>query len=174
MRRTWAVGMVAWAVAGSAWAAPAAKKVDLTKGDRYQAGDVFVSDGAFTTHMSLEVSDGSGTPQHQGGDTKISYSTITKCIEADGEGRMTHSLVYVKSLAFSASGAAIDESAKGAFVDVKGLGSDRTFEVLGDKVTPSDEAKQALETLFGSASDIDAAQRLSRPRAPLSVGESFA
>src|SRR5205814_219869 len=50
----------------------------------------------------------------------------------------------------------------------------RTFEVLGDKVTPSDEAKQALETLFGSASDIDAAQRLSRPKAPLSVGESFA
>jgi hypothetical protein len=178
MRRTLSIAAVIAAAATSAAGGPPVPpnppKYDLRQPDRYQAGDVFTTDAQVDASVVNKITAADGTViQDTTNVSKLTFVTVTKCLEADAAGRMTHSIAYVKAFGLVRNELALDDSLTGAFLEVTGTGAARTYKLLGDSVTPSEIAKPMLDALGGGTADPDVAERASRPKAAVAVGESF-
>ncbi|MCI0341481.1 MAG: hypothetical protein L0216_10105 [Planctomycetales bacterium] len=150
------------------------KKYDLGHKDKWQAGDVVTTTEDSTQTQKVSVTDGMGNPiQSQNEKVKSRVVRVTKCLEANAEGKVTKCHVYFKEWSWEQGGEA-DGCLKGGLYEVTGLGAERVWKRVGGGGEPSNQAQTWLDKNLGAQSgDEEAKEAALRPKAPIAVGETW-
>jgi hypothetical protein len=151
-----------------------AKTYDLSRRDRWQAGDVrTVTATQKQTQKTLVKGPDGSVMQDQEQRHETKYVVVQKVLEADDEGHITKSRVLVKEWRRT-SGETEDTSLTGALVEVTGRGKARTWTVLAPAKAPEGQAKQWLDGEYGSKTmDEEVARRAMLPKTPIAVGGTW-
>ncbi len=157
---------------------PAAPAHDLTRVDRWQAGDVATTtlQDVRSFRSSVAVKAGEAA-QEQAFERRTVAVRVERCVDADAEGNRTKLLVWFREWSVESTErgkSEKDESLKGAYVDVSGRGRDRHWSLVASPTPPSERAKEWLAKAYGPGSASEEMLRRSRqPKQPVAVGEKW-
>jgi hypothetical protein len=150
------------------------EKHDLTRRDKWQAGDVRTIAGSEKQAQRVEVKTPDGNVvQENEKKSEVTFVAVQKVLEADAEGRIAKSRAHVKEWKH-VEGEETDTSLQGAIVEVTGRGKDRTWKVLAPATATTTAAKAWLDGKYGSKGvDDEVLSKAMMPKAPLGVGDTW-
>lgn len=167
---------VTLALLGASALAQAPETYDLSRRDRWEAGDTTTAQVTRTESQTLKVTGPDGAVmQDQQNRATTTWTAIQRCVEADAEGRPTKRLVHLPAWKREADGE-VDACLAGTTIEVTGRGKGRAWTRRAGTEALSDAARGWLDQGYGPAreDDEEAAWRAMLPGRPVAVGETWA